>query len=165
MSLYEQWKDRIENQTEDTFEDFWKAYSAAETKIYGGLLAQPGLSLSGTFGTLTESYGVDPVLFMGFLDGIQDSLEASFPIEGLDEASEIALKADPHKLYFNMLVAGADYLSSLPQWDNVLTLHERETLEKVYKKSKTVIKGDKVGRNDPCPCGSGKKYKHCCGRS
>ena len=47
----------------------------------------------------------------------------------------------------------------------VLTLHERETLEKVYKKSKTVIKGDKVGRNDPCPCGSGKKYKHCCGRS
>jgi len=23
----------------------------------------------------------------------------------------------------------------------------------------------KVGRNDPCPCGSGKKYKHCCGRS
>jgi len=25
-------------------------------------------------------------------------------------------------------------------------------------------KGQKVGRNDPCPCGSGKKYKHCCGR-
>jgi uncharacterized protein YecA (UPF0149 family) len=22
----------------------------------------------------------------------------------------------------------------------------------------------KVGRNEPCPCGSGKKYKHCCGR-
>jgi uncharacterized protein YecA (UPF0149 family) len=26
-----------------------------------------------------------------------------------------------------------------------------------------VIKGDKVGRNDPCPCGSGKKYKKCHG--
>jgi SEC-C motif-containing protein len=24
--------------------------------------------------------------------------------------------------------------------------------------------GPKVGRNDPCPCGSGKKFKHCCGR-
>jgi preprotein translocase subunit SecA len=24
--------------------------------------------------------------------------------------------------------------------------------------------GKKVGRNEPCPCGSGKKYKHCCGR-
>ena len=27
----------------------------------------------------------------------------------------------------------------------------------------TVKKGQKVGRNDPCPCGSGKKYKKCCG--
>ena len=26
------------------------------------------------------------------------------------------------------------------------------------------VSGRKVGRNDPCPCGSGKKYKHCCGR-
>ena len=26
-----------------------------------------------------------------------------------------------------------------------------------------VKRGPKVGRNDPCPCGSGKKYKHCCG--
>jgi preprotein translocase subunit SecA len=25
-------------------------------------------------------------------------------------------------------------------------------------------RGPKVGRNDPCPCGSGRKYKHCCGR-
>jgi len=23
----------------------------------------------------------------------------------------------------------------------------------------------KIGRNDPCPCGSGKKYKHCCGQA
>lgn len=29
---------------------------------------------------------------------------------------------------------------------------------------KTVIKGKKIGRNDPCPCGSGKKYKKCCGK-
>jgi uncharacterized protein YecA (UPF0149 family) len=25
-------------------------------------------------------------------------------------------------------------------------------------------KGESVGRNDPCPCGSGKKYKKCCGK-
>ncbi len=31
-------------------------------------------------------------------------------------------------------------------------------------KTKPVRAGPKVGRNDPCPCGSGKKYKHCCGR-
>ena len=29
---------------------------------------------------------------------------------------------------------------------------------------KTIVRdGEKVGRNDPCPCGSGKKYKKCCG--
>jgi SEC-C motif-containing protein len=29
----------------------------------------------------------------------------------------------------------------------------------------TIVREEpKVGRNDPCPCGSGKKYKHCCGK-
>jgi preprotein translocase subunit SecA len=31
-------------------------------------------------------------------------------------------------------------------------------------KPQPVRVGEKIGRNDPCPCGSGKKYKHCCGR-
>ena len=30
-------------------------------------------------------------------------------------------------------------------------------------KPKVIAKSEKVGRNDPCPCGSGKKYKKCCG--
>jgi preprotein translocase subunit SecA len=34
----------------------------------------------------------------------------------------------------------------------------------VAEKAKPVRTGPKVGRNDPCPCGSGKKFKHCCGR-
>jgi preprotein translocase subunit SecA len=32
------------------------------------------------------------------------------------------------------------------------------------EKAKPIRTGPKVGRNDPCPCGSGKKYKHCCGK-
>lgn len=32
------------------------------------------------------------------------------------------------------------------------------------KKQRLNISGKKIGRNAPCPCGSGKKYKHCCGR-
>src|SRR4029078_7094618 len=32
------------------------------------------------------------------------------------------------------------------------------------EKAKPVRSGPKVGRNDPCPCQSGKKYKHCCGK-
>ncbi len=31
-------------------------------------------------------------------------------------------------------------------------------------KKKPVVNKETVGRNDPCPCGSGKKYKNCCGR-
>ena len=37
-------------------------------------------------------------------------------------------------------------------------------IEKRERESKTVKKGPKIGRNDPCPCGSGKKYKKCCGK-
>ena len=40
---------------------------------------------------------------------------------------------------------------------------ERKELYKTQKSSQTVIKPPKVGRNEPCPCGSGKKYKKCCG--
>ncbi|HXZ29721.1 MAG TPA: SEC-C metal-binding domain-containing protein, partial [Dehalococcoidia bacterium] len=36
--------------------------------------------------------------------------------------------------------------------------------EAPQKKKEAVPVGKKVGRNDPCPCGSGKKYKHCCGK-
>ena len=43
-----------------------------------------------------------------------------------------------------------------------------EKLHELYleqKKSGTIVKPKKIGRNDPCPCGSGKKYKKCCGRN
>ena len=35
------------------------------------------------------------------------------------------------------------------------------TSEKVYEKTRKAVK---IGRNDPCPCQSGKKYKKCCGK-
>ena len=56
---------------------------------------------------------------------------------------------------------------------NIFLVNVRQQREKVAEEnptasdgtlSKTVRKGTKVGRNDPCPCGSGKKYKHCCGK-
>ena len=43
---------------------------------------------------------------------------------------------------------------------------QQEIPERQRKKPETVRRdAPKVGRNDPCPCGSGKKYKHCCGRA
>ena len=45
------------------------------------------------------------------------------------------------------------------------SLKKREKkFKETYRDSKTVVNTDKVGRNDSCPCGSGKKYKKCCGK-
>ena len=63
-----------------------------------------------------------------------------------------------------MVDAKADRLYNLEEWDNLLTPERRKELYKEQKLSGTVIKEKKVGRNDPCPCGSGKEYKYCCGR-
>ena len=41
---------------------------------------------------------------------------------------------------------------------------EAETLKIVDSSATRVRSGKKIYPNDPCPCGSGKKYKHCCGR-
>jgi preprotein translocase subunit SecA len=41
---------------------------------------------------------------------------------------------------------------------------EAAAAQEAQAKARPVRTGPKVGRNDPCPCGSGKKYKHCCGR-
>jgi uncharacterized protein YecA (UPF0149 family) len=39
------------------------------------------------------------------------------------------------------------------------------TFSELLQKEKVAIAASKVGRNDPCPCGSGLKYKKCCGRN
>ena len=53
------------------------------------------------------------------------------------------------------------YDSTLPKW--VLKGHTQAELANMPHGS-VVRVGKKIGRNDPCPCGSGKKYKYCCGR-
>ena len=64
-----------------------------------------------------------------------------------------------------MVGAKADWLYELPQWDAHLTPERRKELYKERKSADTIVKGPKIGRNDPCPCGSGKKYKKCCGKN
>jgi uncharacterized protein YecA (UPF0149 family) len=58
--------------------------------------------------------------------------------------------------------AKAEWLYTLKGWDSILTPEKRKEIKKTYTATKTIVKGDKVGRNDSCPCGSGKKYKKCC---
>ena len=164
MTLFEQWRDLIENQTDATFREFWEEYSGAETKIYSDILDKPEEKVSGKIGELAAAMEIRPIIYMGLLDGINSSLNTELDLENLNEESEIELDIDFEKLFYNMLAAEADYLYSLPQWNNILSEEKALEIVKAYKKSKTVVKGEKIGRNDPCPCGSGKKYKKCCGR-
>ena len=163
MSLYKQWLDLMEGQTEDTFEEFWKEYSDTETRIYEHILSNKNTNLSGTFTELVDKFSADPVIFMGFLDGINTSLIKGNDLENIKEDTSLELEVDFEKLFFNMLKADADYLYTLPQWEDVLTEEKRVETVKDFKRSKTVHKEKEPGRNDPCPCGSGKKYKKCCG--
>ena len=165
MKLYEQWEQLIDNQTDDTFADFWAKYSETEKGIYSRILDDPSEKVTGTFNELVEKFGADPVIFMGFLDGIDSSLNKSQDFKSFDENSMISLDIDLEKLFYNMMVAEADYLYTLPQWEIILDAETREAIINSYKRSKTVVKTKEPGRNDPCPCGSGKKYKKCCGAS
>ena len=164
MNLFEQWQDLIENQTDETFPKFWEEYSETEAKIYTDILENNTVALTGTFQSLVDKYEANPVIFMGFLDGINTSLtDGEKDLTKYDENTEITLNVDFEKLFYNMLAADADHLYGLPAWENVLSLEKIEEIVKEFKKSKTVVKDKEPGRNDPCPCGSGKKYKKCCG--
>lgn len=163
MSLYQEWVDLYEGQTNETFQKFWNEYSAAETKIYTELLSSPESKYEGVVKDKAAELDIDIKIFMGFLDGINDSLKESLDIEKIEPDTRFSLDVDYEKLYFNMLDAKADYLYTLPQWDAIFTEEKRAEITKAFKKSKTVVKEVRIGRNDPCPCGSGKKYKKCCG--
>lgn len=164
MSLYKQWTDMVVDYVKTKGEQaFWDEYGAIEENIYTKLLATHNSELKGTFKELAEKYKASTVFFMGFLDGINESLEKELPLENFEENTEIDAKVNFEKLYFNMLDAKADYLYTLSQWDGIFSEEKRKEIRKAWSRSKIVVKEEKIGRNDLCPCGSGKKYKKCCG--
>ena len=142
----------------------WAKYFNEEKAVYEQLLANPGEVVSGTVKELAEKYNMELKYMVGFLDGINDSLKVQNPIEEMDENTEVNLGFDKELLYKNMVDAKADWLYNLPMWNEIFTEEKKKSLYLEQKKSGTVIKGAKIGRNEPCPCGSGKKYKYCCGR-
>ncbi len=165
-TLLEQWRDMAYDESADRgqLQRFWNSYFEIEKGIYEQLLTNPDEEVKGTVKELAEKYGQEVLTMAGFLDGINDSLKEANPIETMDENTEVSLAFDKEKLYKNMVAAKADWLYELPQWEAVYSQEERKRLYKEQKESTTIRKGKKIGRNDPCPCGSGKKYKKCCGR-
>lgn len=167
MTLLEQWRGMAydENADQSELQKLWNTYFEQEMGIYKQLLADPATVVSGTVQELAEKYGVELMIMVGFLDGINDSLKKPNNIEKMKETSKVSLAIDTELLYKNMVKCNADWLYNLEEWDAILTEERRKELYKEQKLSTTVRKEAKVYPNDPCPCGSGKKYKKCCGKA
>ena len=167
MALLETWRklayETEMNQNQAT--QFWGNYFNLEKGIYEQILSTPDEPVSGTVKELAEKFNVEVLIMTGFLDGINDSLKNPNPIETMDEDTEVSLAFDKELLYKNMVDAKADWLYELPQWDKIFTEEKKKVLYKEQKNARTIHVEKKVYPNDPCPCGSGKKYKKCCGKN
>ncbi len=166
MALLEQWHKIAYNENTDRnkLKQIWETYFQEEKKIYQKLLKNPDEVVSGTVRELADKYGIPVLTMVGFLDGINDSLKEKNPIDEMEEDTQVQLGFDKELLYKNMVAAEADWLYNLEEWDDIFDAETKKALYKEQKASTTIVKGEKVYPNDPCPCGSGKKYKKCCGR-
>ncbi len=164
MALLDEWKKIAYDETKDrgTLKKIWDDYFIKEKETYEKLLTTPDEKVSGTVKELAEKYELTVMEMTGFLDGIDESLVTPNPLETMEEDTVVSLDFDNEKLYKNMVKAGADWLYDLPQWKDIFDEDKLKELYKEEKASHTYHKTVKVGRNDPCPCGSGKKYKQCC---
>ncbi len=167
MALLKKWRDVAYSETANKgdLQRLWAAYFQKEKEIYEQLLTNPDEEVKGTVKELAEKYNVELMTMVGFLDGIDESLVEPNPIEEMEEDTLVSLKFDKERLYKNMVAAGADWLYELKQWDSIFDKDRQKELYKEQKKSTTIVKEERVYPNDPCPCGSGKKYKKCCGRN
>ena len=167
MGLLKKWKDIAYSETANKgdLQRLWTNYFQKEKEIYMELLKTPDEVVEGTVKELAEKFGVELMTMTGFLDGINDSLKEANPIEEMEEDTKVNLGFDKELLYKNMVAAGADWLYELEEWNDIFDEEKRKALYKEQKSSTTIVKGDRVYPNDPCPCGSGKKYKKCCGRN
>lgn len=166
MALLQEWRTMAydENADRNKLQQLWSVYFQQEKGIYAQLLKNPDEQVQGTVKELAERYGVSVMTMTGFLDGIDDSLVTPNPIEEMEEDTVVSLAFDKEKLYKNMIAADADWLYNLEEWDHIFTQDDRKKFYKEQKSSTTIVKEAKVYPNDPCPCGSGKKYKKCCGK-
>ena len=166
MALLDAWRKKAYQEKDKVkMSKLWQAYFLKEKEIYKELLKNPDEEVKGTVKELAEKYGTTISFMTGFLDGINESLVEPNPIETMEEDTEVSLKFDKEKLYMNMVDAEADWLDGLEERNDIFDEETRKELYKRQKQSTTIVKGERVYPNDPCPCGSGKKYKKCCGKN
>ncbi|GHU50568.1 hypothetical protein AGMMS49975_01860 [Clostridia bacterium] len=173
MDLLELWESKMEDDKEAV--KFWKEYySPMETAAYRHILktkiskgdkeAVSTFAFSAKF--FMDTFGMPLYCVAGFLEGLNEALEKEIgtdTLKALPEDAQFELTINFEDLFKKMVEYKADYLFSLEEWREVFTDSKLRGLFKAQKESTTIVHADRVGRNDPCPCGSGKKYKKCCG--
>ena len=166
MGYYEDWNMKLADDADPKAATaFMEQYYSLETEAYDRILKAYPETISGSAAELADKlgFGNDMVIFAGFLDGIHTSLKDKVDLTGLDDKTPVTLNIDFEKLLWNMHEAKADWLVALESWGNVLPAERHRQIGKENRTTHIAVR-DKPGRNDPCPCGSGKKYKSCCGR-
>jgi hypothetical protein len=166
MKLYEEWSKQLEGlDTQDQYNKFWGDYLPKETACYQKLIGDKQQVMEGSLQELAASFELDNLTFVGFLDGISESIEEELDLDALEADTALKLTINWEKLLWNMHKAKADWLYGLEEWAGIFDEKQRKEIRKDYNRSTQVIKPKKIGRNEPCPCGSGKKYKKCCGKN
>ncbi len=165
MSLYTEWNENLQNiKTQQEYNDFFKDYMGKEAECYKKVLESKNPVIEGVIKSLAEKNDMTAVQFVGFLDGANSSFKESLLLDEITEDTEIKAEFDFEKLLWNMHDAKAEWLYGMNEWEGIFDEEKRKQIKKDYNRSKIVINENKIGRNDPCPCGSGKKYKKCCGK-
>jgi hypothetical protein len=164
MRLYDAWK-RLSLDTQgQPVKHVWDEYLALEKGVYENILRNNITNIAGTVTEISERLGLSPTYTAAFLDGIHEAVDGITDIEALEESTPIAFDIDYRRLYKQMVEYKAEELYTLPEWNAIFTPEQQKQYYTEQKRSHTVVRNEaKIGRNDPCPCGSGKKYKKCCG--
>ncbi len=166
MRLHDAWKRLAYDTQGQAVKNVWDDYLAKEREVYKRLLREKKSALEGTAAELGEQLNLSPTHIAAFIDGIRECVDGLPVLEELEESTPVSINFDWERLYRQMVDYKAEDLYSLPEWKEIFTEEEQKQLYISQKKSHTVIRNEaKIGRNDPCPCGSGKKYKKCCGAS
>jgi len=163
LTLYEQWKRISIDQQGQMVRHVWDEYLAEEKNVYKGLISKKQQLIEGTLEEVAASLGLSNVYMTAFLDGIQEAVDGLPQIEEVAAETKIKLEIDFKRLYKQMVEYKAEDLYNLKEWNDIFTEEEQKEFYLEQKRAHTVVRGEKVGRNSPCTCGSGKKYKRCCG--
>ena len=165
MKLYDKWIAKLKAGTRAQVDALLSDYYAKETEVYRQILADKAETFKGTAAEFGEKYGISDYEIGAFMEGINTSLAEPQDVKEIDLDTPLEFTIVWRELYKNMLKAKADWLYEIPAWKNIFPEEKLHELYLEQKKSGTIVKPKKIGRNDPCPCGSGKKYKKCCGRN